>query len=401
MAIQMNTINSNIALSEARIGNLILANRFIKAGCFEGMSQGGGVTDQLIEHHRRIAEGQIAMTTVAYCSVSFDGRAFEHEMWMREEIVPDLKRISDSVHNEGAAVSIQLGHCGYFANKQVIQKRPLGASPKFNLFQLSYCKEMTEQDIFEKVEDFGRSAFLAKEAGFDAVEIHAGHGYLLSQYLSPYTNHRKDMYGGSIVNRMRFPAMVIHRIRELVGPDFPVLVKMNQFEGMRRGLELQESIEFAQLFEKNGASALIPSCGFTSKTPLYMLRGNVPTTDMIKNQKKWVSKLGLLLFGKFLVQQYPFERLFLIEGAEKIKNAVSIPVIYVGGVRDEHDINKLIEKGFDFIQLGRTLIHDPDFVKKLGVKTMDEPQCDACNRCVAAMDAGGVYCVSKEKGYLI
>lgn len=397
----MNTINSDIALSEARIGNLILANRFIKAGCFEGMSQGGGVTDQLIEHHRRIAEGQIAMTTVAYCSVSFDGRAFEHEMWMREEIVPDLKRISDSVHNEGAAVSIQLGHCGYFANKQVIQKRPLGASPKFNLFQLSYCKEMTEQDIFEKVEDFGRSAFLAKEAGFDAVEIHAGHGYLLSQYLSPYTNHRKDKYGGSIVNRMRFPAMVIHRIRELVGPDFPVLVKMNQFEGMRRGLELQESIEFAQLFEKNGASALIPSCGFTSKTPLYMLRGNVPTTDMIKNQKKWVSKLGLLLFGKFLVQQYPFERLFLIEGAEKIKNAVSIPVIYVGGVRDEHDINKLIEKGFDFIQLGRTLIHDPDFVKKLGVKTMDEPQCDACNRCVAAMDAGGVYCVSKEKGYLI
>ncbi len=397
----MTTIIADKALSEGNIGNLLLPNRFIKAGCFEGMSQGGGVTDQLIEHHRRIAEGHIAMTTVAYCSVSFDGRAFEHEMWMREEIVPDLKHITDSVHNEGAAVSIQLGHCGYFANKQVIQKRPLGASPKFNLFQLSYCKEMTEKEIFEKVEDFGRSAFLAKEAGFDAVEIHAGHGYLLSQFLSPYTNHRKDKYGGTIENRMRFPAMVIRRIRELVGLEFPILVKMNQFEGMRRGLELSESIEFAQLFEKNGTSALIPSCGFTSKTPLYMLRGNVPTKDMIRNQKKWVSKLGLLLFGKFLVQQYPFERLFLIEGAEKIKNAVSIPVIYVGGVRDEHDINKLIKKGFDFIQLGRTLIHDPDFVKKLGVKTMDEPLCDACNRCVAAMDAGGVYCVSKEKGYLI
>jgi 2,4-dienoyl-CoA reductase-like NADH-dependent reductase (Old Yellow Enzyme family) len=388
-------------LAGSRIGNLSLGNRFIKAGCFEGMSQGGGVTDQLIEHHRRIAEGQVAMTTVAYCSVSFDGRAFEHEMWMRKEIIPDLKRLVVAAHKEGAAVSIQLGHCGYFANKQVIRKRPMGASPKFNLFQLSYCKEMTEEDIHQKVEDFGRSALLAKEAGFDAIEIHAGHGYLLSQFLSPYTNHRRDKYGGSLENRMQFPAMVIRRIRELVGSEYPILVKMNQFEGMRRGLELPEAIEFAQMFEKNGASALIPSCGFTSKTPLYMLRGNVPTREMIKNQKNWISKIGLFLFGKFLVQQYPFERLFLMDGAEKIKNAVSIPVIYVGGIRDEKDINRLIEKGFDFMQLGRTLIHDPDFVKNLSVTNATETLCDACNRCVAAMDAGGVYCVSKEKGYLV
>ncbi len=388
------------ALSEGRIGNLVLSNRFIKAGCFEGMSQGGGVTEQLIEHHRRIAEGQTAMTTVAYCSVSFDGRAFEHEMWMREEIVPDLKRITTSVHAEGAAVSIQLGHCGYFANKQVIQSRPMGASPKFNLFRLSYCKEMTEKDILEKVEDFVRSAELAKEAGFDAIEIHAGHGYLLSQFLSPYTNHRKDSYGGSLENRVRFPSMVIKNIRQKLGPDFPILIKMNQFDGIRGGLQLEESIKIAQVFEKSGASAIIPSCGFTSKTPLYMLRGNVPTMDMIKNQKKWISKIGLFLFGKLLVQQYPYERLFLLNGAEKIRKAVSIPVIYVGGILDSSDINKLFEMGFDFIQLGRSLIHEPDFVKNLSKGNTDDSKCDSCNRCVAAMDAGGVYCVSKEKGYL-
>ncbi len=352
------------------------------------MSQGGGVTKELIEHHRRIAEGGVAMTTVAYCSVSFDGRAFEHEMWMRKEIVPELNKITKTVHMEGAAVSIQLGHCGYFANKKVIQNRPLGASPKFNLFQLSYCRAMTEKDIQEKIEDFGRSALLAKEAGFDAVEIHSGHGYLMSQFLSSYTNKRKDKYGGSLENRMRFPAMIISHIRELLGPDFPIIVKMNQRDGMKGGIEIEDAVIIAQMFEKAGASAIIPSCGFTSKTPLYMLRGNVPVKEMVKNQKDWISKIGLTLFGKTLVQTYPYEKLFLLEGAEKIKKAVQIPVIYIGGIQEIDDISELIKKGYKCVQVGRALIHNPDFIRK---REPEEPLCDNCNRCVAAMDGGGVY----------
>lgn len=383
--------------SEISLENLRLRNPIIKAGCFEGMSQGGGVTNELIEHHRRIAEGGVGMTTVAYCSVSFDGRAFEHEMWMRKEIVPELQKITKAVHNEEAAVSVQLGHCGYFANKNVIKCQPLGASPKFNLFQLSYCKEMTEKDIQEKIDDFGQSALLAKEAGFDAVEIHSGHGYLMSQFLSPYTNKRKDKYGGSLENRMRFPSMIIARIRKLLGPEFPILVKMNQRDGMKGGIEIEDAIKIAQMFENSGATAIVPSCGFTSKTPLYMLRGNVPVKDMVKNQKDWISKMGLALFGKILVQTYPYEKLFLLEGAEKIKNAINIPVIYIGGIQELNDVSELIEKGYKFMQVGRALIHNPDFILK---PEPEEKLCDICNRCVAAMDAGGVYCVSKEKGYL-
>lgn len=386
-----------IEFSEIKLENLTLKNPIIKAGCFEGMSQGGGVTEELIEHHRRLAEGGIAMTTVAYCSVSFDGRAFEHEMWMRKEIVPELQKITEAVHKEGAAVSIQLGHCGYFANKKVIQSRPLGASPKFNLFQLSYCREMTEKDIQEKVEDFGQSALLAKEAGFDAVEIHSGHGYLMSQFLSPYTNKRTDKYGGSLENRMRFPSLIIARVRELVGSGFPILVKMNQRDGMNGGLEIEDAVKIAQMFEKAGATAIIPSCGFTSKTPLYMLRGNVPVKEMVKNQKDWISKIGLALFGQTLVQTYPYEKFFLLEGAEKIKNAINIPVVYIGGIQEVKDVSVLMNKGFNLMQVGRALIHNPDFIKE---KITEEPLCDTCNRCVAAMDAGGVYCVSKEKGYL-
>ena len=382
--------------SEAELGNLRLRNRVIKAGCFEGMSQGGGVTPALVEHHRRIAEGGVGMTTVAYCAVSADGRAFDHEMWMRREIIPELKVLTDAVHAEGAAASIQLGHCGYFASRSVIRTRPLGASPKFNLFRLSYCRAMTLEDIHRKTADFVTSARMSREAGFDAVEVHAGHGYLLSQFMSPYTNRRKDDFGGSLEHRMRFPVMVVEGIRRELGPGFPILVKMNQFDGMPGGLQLEEAVAAAVMFEQAGATAIIPSCGFTSRTPLQMLRGNVPVREMVSNQKNWFRKAGLYLFGKNMVQEYPYERVFLADGAMSMKQALTIPVIYIGGIKERSDLNRVMDMGFGFVQVGRALIHDPDFL----LQGSEGNSCDHCNRCVAAMDGGGVYCVSKEKGYL-
>lgn len=379
-----------------KIAGLELRNRIIRSGCFEGMSQEGGVTDALIEHHRRLAEGGIGMTTVAYASVTFDGRGFGHEIWMRDEIVPDLKRLTEAIHNEGGAASIQLGHCGFFASRREIGKRPIGASRKFCLFRMSICKEMTHEEISEKIEDYARSALQAKEAGFDAVEIHSGHGYLMSQFLSPWTNHRKDEYGGSLENRLRFPADIIRRTRETVGPDFPILVKMNQRDGFNGGLEIDDAIQIAQRYEAEGASALIPSCGFTSRTPLYMMRGNVPNKDMARNQSNPFMRLGLLMFGRFMVESYPFEPMYLLEGARKIKDAVNIPVIYIGGVLSLGDLERAMDEGFEFVEVGRATVRDPDFVKKLQSGEITESDCDHCNRCIAAMDAGGVHCVCDE-----
>lgn len=386
-------------LSGKSIDRLKLKNRIIRAGCFEGMCQHGQVTDQLIEHHRRVAEGGVAMTTIAYCSVSEDGRAFKHEMWMRDEIIPDLKRLTDAVHKEGAAASIQLGHSGFFTSRNVIGKRPLGASPKLCAFTLSYCRKMTENDISEKISDFVNAVLRAKEAGFDAIEIHAGHGYLLSQFLSPWTNKRKDKYGGSIENRLRFPVQVIERVRMAVGKDFPILVKMNQRDGMPGGIEIEDAVRIAKAFETAGASALIPSAGFTSKVPFLMLRGNLPVNEMSNNQSDFLKKTGLKLFGRFMVPQHDYEPLFLVEGANKIKATVKIPVIYIGGADSLDGINKLLEDGFDFIQIGRATIQEPDFVNKLASGEIIQSKCDHCNRCVAAMDAGGVYCVSNEVGF--
>jgi 2,4-dienoyl-CoA reductase-like NADH-dependent reductase (Old Yellow Enzyme family) len=386
--------------SEAKLGTLVLPNRIIKAGCFEGMSQNGGVTPALINHHVEVSRGGAAMTTVAYCSVSYDGRAFEHEMWMHDELIPDLKVLTKAIHENGALASIQLGHCGYFASPSVIGKRPIGASPKFNLFRLSYCRRMSRQDIEEKTNDFVLAAEMAKSSGFDAIEIHAGHGYLISQFLSPYTNKRIDKYGGSLENRMRFPGEIIKGIKKSLGKDFPILVKMNLRDGMKGGLELEEAIKAAKLFEQAGADAIISSSGFTSKTPFRMLRGKLPISGMIANQKNWLIKLGLLLFGKFIVQEYPFEKLFHFADASKLKDAVNIPVIYIGGITSKDDIDQVLKAGFDFVQLGRTLILDPEFPNKMKQDIELTNNCDHCNRCVAAMDGGGVYCVSGEKGFL-
>ncbi len=392
--------NTTDCFSPSKIAGLTLKNRIIRAGCFEGMCQNGQVTDKLIEHHRRVAEGGVAMTTVAYCSVSEDGRAFEHELWMRKEILPDLIRLTASVHAEGASASIQLGHCGFFTNKKVIGKQPMGASAKWCTFCMSYSREMTVHDIEEKTDDFIRAAELAKEAGFNAVELHAGHGYLLSQFLSPWTNKRKDKFGGSLENRLRFPMMVIEGVKKAVGSDFPVLVKMNQLDGMSGGISITDAVKIAKAFEKAGADALIPSAGFTSKVPFLMLRGNLPVKEMSENQPSLLNRIGLKLFGRFMVPEHPYEPLFLFEGAKRIKEAVNIPVIYIGGADSLAGIQKLMDTGFEFVQVGRATIQDPDFVKKLQSGELTESPCDHCNRCVAAMDAGGMYCVSNEVGFM-
>jgi len=386
--------------SPSKIAGLTLKNRLIRAGCFEGMCQDGQVTDNLIEHHRRVAEGGVAMTTVAYCSVSEDGRAFEHELWMRKEILPDLIRLTAAVHAEGAAASIQLGHCGFFTSKKVIGKQPMGASAKWCMYCMSQSREMTQHDIEEKTDDFIRAAELAKEAGFDAVELHAGHGYLLSQFLSPWTNKRKDEFGGSLENRLRFPMMVIESVKKAVGKDFPVLVKMNQTDGMPGGVDINEAVMIAKAFESAGADALIPSAGFTSKVPFLMLRGNLPVKEMSRNQPSLRNRVGLKLFGRFMVPEHPYESLFLQKGAKKIKEAVNIPVIYIGGADSLSGMQQLMDDGFGFVQIGRATIQDPDFVKKLQSGELTESPCDHCNRCVAAMDAGGVYCVSNDVGFL-
>jgi 2,4-dienoyl-CoA reductase-like NADH-dependent reductase (Old Yellow Enzyme family) len=230
------------------------------------------------------------------------------------------------------------------------------------------------------------------------VEIHSGHGYLLSQFLSPYTNQRQDSYGGSLENRMRFPASVIKHVRETVGPDFPILIKMNLSDGFKGGLELDEAVEVAKRYEAEGASALVLSGGFTAKTPFYMMRGRIPLKEWLQGPKGIVEKTGLRVFGNLFVQTYPFEEMFFLEESRKVRDAVSIPVVLIGGICSIDNMEKAMQEGFEFVELGRALIRDPDLVRRMERGDWEASNCDHCNRCVAEMESGGVWCVSKVKG---
>jgi 2,4-dienoyl-CoA reductase-like NADH-dependent reductase (Old Yellow Enzyme family) len=396
----MGTTASSDVFTPARIGSLELKNRLVRAGCYEGLARDGNVTDGLIAHHRRLAEGGIAMTTLGYLAVSADGRGFAHELWARPELAPQLRRFTDSVHAAGAAASVQLVHCGFFSSPSVIGKRPLGASPKLCMYRGAVCTEMTPVQIEEKVADFARAARMVREAGFDAAELHAGHGYLLSQFLSPWTNRRRDEYGGILANRLRFPAAVVRAMRGAVGPGFPLLVKLNQRDGFRGGLELDEAVKIARRFEEEGASALVPSCGFTARTPLYMMHGRVPAREMAANGPNPAARLTTRLFSGLFVQRYPFVPLFLLEGSRRIREAVRIPVVYVGGVLSLGHMGRVLATGCTVIQIGRPTVRDPEFPRRLQSGEVTESDCDQCNRCIAAMDAEGVTCVSITRGLL-
>jgi len=266
------------------------------------------------------------------------------------------------------------------------------------LLGMPFARAMTEQEIAATVEEFGAAADRAVKAGFDAVEIHLGHGYLLSQFISPATNRRKDRYGGSLENRMRFPVEVVRKVRERLPKGFPVLCKMNLRDGFRGGLEIEESVEVARTLEREGVDALVMSGGFTSKSAFYLFRGKMPIKEMAEVEHSVMQKIALRLFGPFIMHSDPFEELFFLEDAKRIRAAVKLPLCLLGGVVSVQGVETAMREGFDFVVMGRGLIADPDFVNKAQQGAMARSRCDACNRCVAEMDRpGGVRCVCVEE----
>ena len=385
-----------------RLRKLHLKNRFIKSATYEGMCRDGMPTGQLVEFHTKIARGGTAMTTVAYGAVNSIGRTHSDQMYLREEVIPLLKKLTASVHQYHCAASIQLTHCGYFSKyKESRGQKPLAPSRRLNMYGLMnglfYSKSMSEEEIVRTAEDFARSAIISKTAGFDAVEIHMGHGYLISQFLSPGVNTRRDQFGGVLKNRLRFPLLVLEKVRDAVGQDFPILCKLNLEDGFSGGLTIQESAEVARALENAGADALVLSGGYTSKTPFYLMRGEIPLKQMVMAERKILQKIGMAVFGKFIIKKYPFEENFFLPLAIKIRETVNLPVIYLGGVLSGEGITKILKEGFDLIAIGRALIHDPDFIKKIDKDPDHISACNQCNQCVAEMDRSGIKCVITEE----
>ena len=367
------------------LGPLTLRNRSIRSAAFESMCPGNVPSPQLLDYHRSVAAGGVGMTTVAYAAVTRSGLSFDRQLWMRPEIVPGLRELTDAVHAEGAAASIQLGHCGNMSHKSICGCLPVGASSGFNLYSPTFVRGLRADELPEMAKAYGRSVCLAREAGFDAVEIHAGHGYLISQFLSPSTNHRKDEFGGTLANRMCFMEMVMEEVMKAAGNDMAVLVKMNMRDGFRGGMELDESLQVARKLQELGAHALVLSGGFVSKAPMYVMRGEMPIRTMTHYMTCWWLKYGVRLVGKYMIPSVPFREAYFLEDALKFREALDIPLVYVGGLVSRQKIEEVLNHGFEAIQMGRALLNEPDFVNRMRREENARCNCRHSNYCIARM----------------
>ena len=371
-----------------KIGPVTLRNRVIRSAAFENMAYGNRPSQDLYDYHTAVARGGVGMTTLAYASVNRSGLSFDGQLWMREEIVPDLRRITDAVHEAGAKCSIQLGHCGNMTHRSTCGCMPVGASSGFNLYSPTFVRGLKIKEIDALVEDFGQAVNLARKAGFDCVEIHAGHGYLISQFLSPYTNHRHDEYGGSLQNRMRLMQRVIRRVTEAAGDDMGVIVKMNMHDGFRRGMQEAECLEVARELERLGVHALVLSAGFVSKAPMEIMRGAMPIRTMahyMDPRKFWWLKGLLYFFGRQMIPTVPYREAYFLEDAKRFRAAVRLPLIYVGGMVSLPKMEEVLDAGFCAVQVARALVRDTDFVNKLRSGEMVRSECGHSNYCIGRM----------------
>ena len=379
--------------------SLSLPNCFIKAATYEGFYQNSLPTEALTNHHVELAKGGVGLTTVSYGAVSSDARTFEDQMFINSKSLPLLKELCDKVHEVDGKVSIQLTHCGFFSkNKEC--KSLLAPSKIFNAYGflkgLIFSKPMSQSDMDQVKLEFSQAAKSVKNAGFDAIEIHMGHGYLLSQFLSPHTNKRKDQYGGSVENRSRYPMEVFRSIRQAVGSDFPVLVKLNLEDGFKNGFSIEDCIYVSSALVKEGCACVVLSGGFTSKTPFFMMRGDIPLQGMTKNATSLAEKITMKFFGPLIIKKYPYSSSFFYDKALQVRRAVSGELAYLGGVDSKQSIEKIAGAGFQWIALARPLIHDPEFLNKIKSGELEASSCNRCNECIVEMDRGGVKCVLNE-----
>lgn len=384
--------NDSLLFTPATIGPLTLRNRTIRSAAFEGMAEHYSPSEKLYQYHTSVAAGGIGMTTLAYASVSRSGLSFESQLWMRPEIIPGLRRITDSIHSHGAAASIQLGHCGNMTHISTAGQIPIGASTGFNLYSPTIVRGMSRKEIAEVAKDFGRAVKTAREAGFDAVEIHAGHGYLISQFLSPYTNRRRDEYGGSLDNRMRFMRECMNEVMTAAGSDMAVIVKTNMYDGFKGGIEIPEALTIAKELEKCGAHALVLSAGFVSRAPMVVMRGAMPLQTMTHYMHPWWLKYGVKAVGKYMIKSEPFKECYFLDDALKFRAELKLSLIYVGGIVSREGIEKVLGQGFQFVQMGRALINEPDFVNRMRDENRQRCGCDHVNYCIARMYSLDMVC---------
>jgi 2,4-dienoyl-CoA reductase-like NADH-dependent reductase (Old Yellow Enzyme family) len=372
----------------ATLGPLTLRNRIVKSATFEGATPDGVPTPELVEFHRRVAAGGAALTTVAYLSVAPEGRTDAGCMLMLPGAVPGLRELTDAVHAEGALAAAQIGHAGPVANAASNGVPSIAPGRMFNPLGLRRTRAATEYDIARITSDYGRTARLCVDAGFDSIEVHLGHNYLLSSFLSPRFNQRTDRWGGDLEGRARFARQVVGAVRAAVGREVAVTAKLNMVDGFRGGLVLEDSVQVARWLAADGHLDAIELTGGSSlANPMYLFRGSAPLREF-RQTLPWYLRGGFRLVGGRFLKSYPYEEAFFLDKARTFLDAVDVPLILLGGISRLDTAEQGIGEGFAFVAMARALLHDPDLVNKWQANITDRSGCIHCNRCMPTIYTG-------------
>ena len=357
------------------LGGMTLKNRFVRSATWEGMAgEDGSCSGRLVELTGTLADGEIGLIISSHAFVSPEGQASPRQLAVYDDaFVPGLRQMADAAHARDSRIVLQLAHAGIQSATSLTRQEAIGPSSSMKV-DGKLALEMTRDQIDQTIESFASAAVRAKEAGFDGVQIHAAHGYLLSQFLSPHFNRRTDDYGGSLQNRSRIVLAITKRIKTVAGSEFTVLIKMNSEDFIDGGLTVEEMLQIARMLEEAGIDGIEMSGGTVDAASRYkpVRRGKVRSED---------------------------HEGYYREAARRYKATIGVPLLLVGGVRSYTVAEGLITDGVaDYIALSRPLIREPHLVARWKSGDREKSACVSCNMCFKPILEGeGMYCVAKEK----
>lgn len=362
---------------EVKLGKIVIKNRFVRSATWEGMCDEDGVpTEKLLSLYEELVKGGVGLVITGYAYVRKEGKGNPYQLGLYDDsLLPSLKDLVNTVHSLGGKIVTQIVHAGGQGKKSVSGMKTIAPSAVSFPSYDDIPEEMTKRDIEDVIEAFGEAAVLAMESGFDGVQLHGAHGFLISQFLSPLTNKREDEYGGSLENRSRFLMEVYRAVRAGVGEDYPVLIKMNADDFIPGGFSFGDLLKVAKMLEDEGIDGLEVSGGTAA------------------SGEKTPARIGVV---------NPEQEAYHREYSSILKSQVSFPIILVGGLRSPELLEEVLSSGdADLFSMSRPFIREPGLINRWASGDLKKAKCISCNGCfLPGMQEGGIYCIveKREKG---
>ncbi|MFO7963072.1 MAG: NADH:flavin oxidoreductase [Desulfobacterales bacterium] len=391
----------NQIFSPCSLAGIKLQNRIIRSATHEGLAdENGKPNEKLKKRYTAVAKGEVGAIITGYAGIQQNGKSPFYNMLMinKDEHINAYNDLTDDVHRYNTPIIMQIAHCGRQTRSAITGEHPVAPSAiKDKLYNEETPKELDENAIYEIIENFVRGIDRAKTSGFDGVQLHGAHGYLLSQFLSPYMNRRNDRWGGSLENRFRIIEEIYKEAKSTVG-DYPIFIKINGYDGRKNGMRIPEAVEISKLLQKSGCAGIEVSCGIVEDGMHSVRVEKIPTEAILeynfrfRNMPPIIKKISKPVFGMMYRSIKPLSK-YNVEAAKAIKKAVDIPVIAVGGFSSLDDIQEVIDRNdADFVSMCRPFLIEPNIVKKFRNGAQKRSKCISCGYCVIAQEVLPTRC---------